>query len=264
MPFGSGETNFEGERFMSMIRQVQRLALIMAALGIVAFAWAAPARADMVLEIVDVDAATTTTIHDLGTGDASFTGALTNYTISGVSTSANYDGNTNGNINVGEANILNVLLNVRQITGGTHTLQISVTTDAASSWTIPNGDPLQLKSTLAVSRLDGTNGSGTGSFAAFSSTLISGVDTTTAVAPTIFSTLASTEGIKSAPNSSPPFNLNNLLTVQTTGLNQLINLSATTSAINPVPEPSTFGLALSGGLIALAIRWGQKRREGSA
>ena len=249
---------------MTMLKHIRRLACL-AAVAIAVLALAAPAQAQMTLTITDVNTgATTGPLSDTGTGlvgSSSIPTTLGNYTILPILASANYDGNTDHNINTGDANVLDTVLRVTQtgtMNGTSDSLIIQVTTFGSASWSIPAGSPLLLSSTLAVSQLDGSNGTSTGSFATFSSSLISG-PTYVVTAPNAYSDVTTTNsGL--VTNSSRAFYLNNTLTLNTTGLNQVVNLSASTDVINPVPEPSTGIMALSGGLLMLAF--GSRQRRG--
>jgi len=250
-------------RTMTRAKHVRRLGGV-AAVGITALAWASPAQADMTLTLTDVNTGATAVVDDFGTGDA-FYGpppqTLGNYRINSISASANYDGNTDGNINTGDANILNTVLRVTQTgtTGGSSdSLIITVTTSGTSSWSIPSGGLLILSSTNAVSRIDGSNGTATGSFSTFASTLTSGITSTTVTAPNAYGAVTTTNsGL--ASNPTPPFYLSNILTINTTGLNEVVNLSASTDVV-AVPEPSTGIVALAGGLLMWAF--GRRRRRG--
>jgi len=251
---------------MTMLKHIRRLACL-AAVAIAVLALAAPAQAQMTLTITDVNTGATTSpapLSDTGTGfvgSSSIPTTLGNYTILPILASANYDGNTDHNINTGDANVLDTVLRVTQtgtMNGTSDSLIIQVTTFGSASWSIPAGSPLLLSSTLAVSQLDGSNGTSTGSFATFSSSLISG-PTYVVTAPNAYSDVTTTNsGL--VTNSSRAFYLNNTLTLNTTGLNQVVNLSASTDVINPVPEPSTGIMALSGGLLMLAF--GSRQRRG--
>jgi hypothetical protein len=246
-------------KYMTILKHIRRLACI-ATVGIIGLALSSPAQADMTLTVEDVNTGTTTTIHDGGTGDvavnAAFPKSLTfgNYTISQVSASANYDGNTDLNANTGDANVLNTVLRVTQSgsTGGSSdTLIVTVTTSGSASWSIPTGSPLLLTSTDSVSL------SSAGVTSQLSSSLVSGVNTTVVTAPPTAGNVTTTKsGL--AVNNAPPFYLNNQLTINTSS-GQVVNLSDSTQAINPAPEPSTGILALSGGFLMLAFGWRQRR-----
>lgn len=248
---------------MTLLERTRRLACV-AAVAMAGLALASPARADMTLKITDVNTGSTITIHDLGTGDAVFSslpGTFGNYRINSIDASANYDGNLLLNPNTGDANVLNTVLRITQtgaVGGATDTLKIEVNTDTTAGWTIPSGNPLTLSSTLAVSRLDGSNGTATGSFATFSSTLNSFPASTTVTAPNAYSAVT-TVGTGDAPNPGPPFSLDNTLTITTTGVGQVVNLSASSDATF-VPEPSTCFLALSGGLSLFAMERRRRRK----
>lgn len=249
---------------MTMLQHMRRLACV-AAVGIAALAWASPARAQMTLTLTDVNTLATTSFTDSGTGDIFSSPnplVLGNYTITLISASANYDGNTAGNTNTGQGYIENVVLNVSQSgsTGGTNdSLIASVTTAGAASWSVPAGSPLLLTSGLAATRLDGFNGGPTGTFLTFSSTLNSGLASTTVNAPNQYSLVNGLPNSGSATNPTPPFYLNNTFTINTTGVGQIVNADATTTVTAIVPEPSSLAVAGIGALSL--IGYGLRRRK---
>jgi len=252
---------------MTMIQHIRRLACV-AAVAIAGLTLASPAQAQMTLTITDVDTGAKLVLNDSGTGYISSTPqTLGNYSILSISTSANYDGNSDHIINTGDANVLNTVLRVTQ-TGTTDapartnsdSLTVQVTTYGSASWSIPTGNPVLLSSTLAVSELDGSNGNSSGSFATFASTLTSGATTTTVDAPNAYGKVTTTNS-GPAGNPTPPFYLNNLLAINTTAVPQVVNLSAVTDA-TALPEPSSFVMA---GVVALGLMgYGLRRKARGA
>jgi len=258
---------------MTMIKSIRRLAYL-AAVGIAVLGLTSPARAQMSVIITDVSTGTSVTLDDhtsltTGTGSVSYGSAagitFGNYTIYDIGVTGNYDGNQDHIVNSGTAKEQSVTLNLTyngggSLSGGADQLTVQVTTANFASWTIPTGDPLSLKAQIGMSEIDSTNGTSTGSFVTYAGSLTSGVSTTTATAPTAYSSPASTSLTVSAPNPTPPFYLSSLLTIQTLNVNDVVNGSAST-LVTGVPEPSTFGIALSGGLLMVAFGWRRNRRR---
>jgi len=246
---------------MTMLQHMRRLACV-AAVGIAALAWASPARAQMTLTLTDVNTLATTSFTDSGTGDIFSSPnplVLGNYTITQIAASANYDGNTHLNANTGQGNIEDTVLRVTQTgsSGGTSdSLIAQVTTAGSASWSVPAGSPLLLTSILAATRVDGSNGLPSGSFLTFSSTLLSGLASTTVTAPNLYG-IGQTINSGPATNPSPPFYLNNLFTLNTTGVGQVVNADLTTTVT--VPEPSSIAVAGIGALSL--IGYGLRRRK---
>jgi hypothetical protein len=237
---------------MTMLKFMRRLGC-MTAIWIAALVLAWPAQADMILKITDANnPSDTVSIDDSGTGNAAHLfSSLGNYTINFITVIANYDGNTFGHANLGDA-YLQLAANVTQSgtkNGTSDSLIVSITTSGSSSWSTPSGSPVLLSSTLAVSGFVGS-----GSSASFASTLSSGATSTTVTAPTAFSAVTTTNS-GNAPNPSPPFYLSDVLTINTNGKNHGVNLGAMTDAVSSVPEPSTGILTIAGALLMFALGW---------
>jgi len=239
-----------------MLRHVRRLACVVS-VAIAGLALAAPVQADMTVMITDtnvtgmvVTQVDSITLHDTGTGNIAFSPAsFGNYSSISLSISANYDNNTGGNSNTGDANVLDIALSTtRNGTGGTDTLSIVVTTTNTAGWTVPAGNPLLLSGTLSVTKI----GSGPVSFG---STLLdtggtpsTSVNVTGGAVNTFYNSVL-------AGNPTPPFFLNNSLSI-TTSSNNRIDLSASTDAVIPSPEASSMVLAGIGalGMIGYGLR----------
>jgi len=216
----------------------------------------------MTLTLTDVNTLATTSFTDSGTGDIFSSPnplVLGNYTITQIAASANYDGNTHLNANTGQGNIEDTVLRVTQTgsSGGTRdSLIAQVTTAGSASWSVPAGSPLLLTSILAATRVDGSNGLPSGSFLTFSSTLLSGLASTTVTAPNLYG-IGQTSNSGSATNPTPPFYLDNVFTINTTGVGQVVNADLTTTVT--VPEPSSIAVAGIGALSL--IGYGLRRRK---
>lgn len=151
-------------------------------------------------------------------------------------------------------------------TSGLDTLTAVITTSSTTSpgglYNQPSGNPLSLSSSISTSSLSTGTVVGAAGSATFTSSLTSdgfsnpptpatsvvGAGTNVAVSgPTTFSTV----------QSNGLFNLSNTLTVFLAG-GETATVDGTTN-VTAVPEPSTYGLALSGGLLILAFGWARRR-----
>lgn len=264
-----------------MTRHGRRFATIVVASAMTLIGLSLPARAGLIFTLTGPGADATLSDQAPGTGSATFSGsaptsiAVTstpgslNYVPSGnfagvqitsVSTSSNYPGGPSG------SNVQETQLDFLNRTGSTVVLTLVVTSDGFTA--PPPGSRAVLISTL-------TNNSTSGGSSTFLSSIGTGTVGTAAVGETFAPTASTplltngaTSGsvsdstIVSIPGAGSPLSyaVQNVLTVTLLagGSDDVTGITQVTSA---VPEPSTFGLALAGGLLMMGVGWGHRRRS---
>jgi hypothetical protein len=168
---------------------------------------------------------------------------------------ANFDGSLVPN--TGTAMVEDINISTHDTAhAGVDTLSISVDT---SPYSIPGGSPLMLNSGQTSAFLS------VGASSTFVSSLISGPDTTTTAPATItgagfvLQTAASAPVL--APNHSPPFALDNTLTILMAA-GETGNVNGTTTATAVLPEPASTVMILSGLPLMGLVYWVRRRRPG--
>jgi len=263
---------------MTMLQQIRRLACV-AAVGIAALGLASPAQASISLILEDlhngVPIATTappsgTYVSASNTGSVGTPGAITLGNFTGVNVTIGV-GPSGSSYLVTDTNIT---LN-NTATSGVDQLLILVSITGQTS---PTG-PVSLKSSVGGSSLSTYTGisptptaTDTG-YATFSSTLTptgpSGPSFSSPSSGSLFSygvapgvaTPPTTDSSTTTGNASTTYNLTNTLSVFLGPGGQATITGTTLVTPVPVPEPSTLGMALSGGLLMFAVELGRRRRR---
>jgi hypothetical protein len=255
---------------MSTFDRMRRLAMV-AAVGIAVLGLTAPAMADITLIVTDTNSVSglvaTSTVVVPGNPplNASFTpGSFGNFSGFAVSVST-----------IPATGLTGALLTDVQVTGqdtgsAAGSVDTIVVTATGGNFTAP-GPPSMVESTLTSSLLSGINGSTPAATASFTSSLIDNsgtfVNGTTAALMITGNGELEQEGMTSGgatsasivANWATSYQLTNTLTTSFS-LGQTGTLDATTQALG-VPEPSTMGLTLCGGLLMLAGAWTRKSRN---
>ena len=246
---------------MTTVRLMRRLARPALAAAVLALGLAPPSRAGIIVTMTDTNSITglvaTTSFTDAGTpGTPNFGGGPTfgNFLVESLSVSANYDGSLVPNTGTAMVEDIDISTHNSAV-AGVDTLTISVKT---LPYSIPGGSPVLLNSGQTSAFLS------SGASSTFTSSLVSGPDTTTTADATIMGmgfvlqTAASPPVL--APNNSPPFELDNTLTiVMAAGATGNVNGTTTATA---VPEPATTVMVLSGLPLMGVVYWVRRRRPG--
>jgi hypothetical protein len=276
---------------MSLIRFVRRLACV-AAVGLVIFGLTSPARAQYTVTIADYESlnggaftivGTPTTLTGLTDQSAvSFTGSVGNFSVSNISVSPTlYTSPPPTQYVVFDSNIT-TSDNKANSPGNTYVdeLLITVTIPGLSS-PYPTG-PVTLSSAISSSSLTSSGGStgytGTtptptnsnSGYGTFESTISptggTSFSTNTVLAygqgRSLGATYSAPDGtVQTSGNASSSYELTNNLAVFLTSGGSA-NIDGTTTLTAAVPEPSSTGLTLSGGLLMLAGAWARRRTSG--
>lgn len=188
-------------------------------------------------------------------GDLTFTGTFGNYAAVNISVTANYDGSAYSVVFTpppAEA-LSNQLGAVDENTNTTQTDTLKVVV-SAGTFSVPAGTPVNVSNSLSVSS------AGTGGSTYNGSLSDSGGNTTNFPQLSVAGNkLGEVSNNLSATNNPGPFSLSTTLQTTTTYHDSLVVQGAT--KVDAVPEPSTFGLTLAGGLLMLSFRWARNKRS---